>query len=120
MSLRLLLDENLSERLLLSLEDCYPDSNHVRQLGLGGATDRTIWSFAGQEGFVLVTKDEDFLDLSVSLGFPPRVVCLDIGNASNGRTAELFISGRPLIEDLIDHPEAGFLVLGSRGSGRAS
>ncbi|MFN9427927.1 MAG: hypothetical protein ACK59G_08595 [Cyanobacteriota bacterium] len=47
------------------------------------------------------------------------MVCLDIGNASNGRTAELLISGQPLIEGLIDHPEAGFLVLGSRGSGRA-
>ncbi|MFN9071629.1 MAG: DUF5615 family PIN-like protein [Cyanobacteriota bacterium] len=55
MSLRLLLDENLSERLLLSLEDCYPGSNHVRQLGLGGATDRTIWAFAGHGWSVLIS-----------------------------------------------------------------
>lgn len=38
---------------------------------------------ARQEGLVLVTKDEDFLDLSVTRGFPPKVVCLAIRNASN-------------------------------------
>ena len=41
---------------------------------------------ARQEGLVLVTKDEDFLDLSVTRGCPPKVVCLAIGNASNAAT----------------------------------
>jgi len=46
---------------------------------------------ARQEGLVLVTKDEDFLDLSVTRGYPPKVVCLAFGNASNAATAILLL-----------------------------
>ncbi len=70
---QLLLDENLSERLLPLLIERFPGSTHVRLIGLGG--------------LVLVTKDDDFLDLSVSRGCPPKVVCLAIGNASNAAPA---------------------------------
>jgi hypothetical protein len=38
-SVRLLLDENHSERLLPLLCDRFPDSSHVRLIGLGGADD---------------------------------------------------------------------------------
>ena len=44
-----------------------------------------------KQGLVLVTKDEDFLDLSVTRGCPPKVVCLAIGNASNAATAMLLL-----------------------------
>jgi hypothetical protein len=44
MSLSLLLDENLSEKLLPLLFDRFPDSRHVRLIGLGGADDLAIWS----------------------------------------------------------------------------
>ena len=110
---RLLLDENLSERLLARIEDWFQGSNHIRLLGLGGASDRQLWNFPAQEGYVLVTKDEDFLNLSVSRGFPPKVVCLAIGNSSNAKTAELLIASRKDIEEFIDHPDIGFLLLGS-------
>ena len=70
----------------------FPHSPHVRLIGLGGASDTAIWIWASQQGHVLVTKDEDFLDLSVGRGFPPKVVCLAIGNASNAATASLLPS----------------------------
>jgi predicted nuclease of predicted toxin-antitoxin system len=56
---RLLLDENLSEQLLPGLSARFPNSAHVRALGIGGAADRAVWEFARQGGFLLVTKDED-------------------------------------------------------------
>ena len=86
MSQALLLDENLSERLLPLLSDRFPCSTHVRMVGLGGASDTVIWEWASQQRMMLVTKDEDFLDLSVARGVPPKVVCLAIGNASNAAT----------------------------------
>ena len=46
MSVQLLLDENLSERLLPLLFDRFPDVSHVRLLGLGGADDLTLWERA--------------------------------------------------------------------------
>ena len=46
MSVRLLLDENLSERLLPLLSDRFPNSSHVWLIGLGGAGDLVIWERA--------------------------------------------------------------------------
>jgi predicted nuclease of predicted toxin-antitoxin system len=110
-SVRLLLDENLSERLLPLLLDRFPDSSHVRLLSLGGADDPVIWEQARSDGALLVTKDEDFLRLSVTRGFPPKVICLAIGNAGNAATAALLLAHVEAIEAFSTHPEAGFLLL---------
>jgi len=112
-SVRLLLDENLSERLLVRLVERFPGSRHIRLLGLGGAGDLLIWQLAEAEGYVLVTKDEDFLSLSVTRGCPPKVVCLAIGNAGNAETAALLLDHADAIERFCAHPDAGFLVLGT-------
>ena len=111
MGQHLLLDENLSERLLPLLIDRFPGSSHVRLVGLGGASDSAIWEWARDQAQLLVTKDEDFLDLSVARGFPPKVVCLAIGNASNAATAALLLQQAEAIEQFAGHPEAGFLLL---------
>ena len=111
MSVNLLLDENLSEKLLPLLFDRFPDSRHVRLIGLGGADDLAIWDRARLDGDLLVTKDDDFLRLSMSLGFPPKVICLAIGNASNEATASLLLNHAADIEAFSSHPEAGFLLL---------
>ena len=71
---RLLLDENVSERLVRAVAARYPDSLHVRMLGLHGAADLNLWDLAIREHCVLVTKDEDFVTLSVLRGAPPKVV----------------------------------------------
>ena len=89
MSLRFLLDENLSERLLPSLQSAFPGSVHVRQLGMAGTADVALWETAIRDNLVLVTKDEDFVSLSVLRGTPPKVLWLNIGNASNAMTSAL-------------------------------
>ena len=81
-------------------------------VGLGGAGDRVIWSRAAAEGFVLVTKDEDFQRLSVLLGPPPKVIWIRLGNCMTADVARLlrFRSGQ--VEAFAEHPEAAFLTLG--------
>jgi len=108
---QLLLDENLSERLLPLLIERFPQSTHVRLIGLGGASGTAIGEWASQHELVLVFKDEDFLDLSTARGFPPKVVCLGIGNASNAAAAALLLQAAATIEQFLSHPEAGFLLL---------
>jgi predicted nuclease of predicted toxin-antitoxin system len=93
------------------LFDRFPDSRHVRLIGLGGAEDLAIWDRARVDGDLLVTKDDDFLRLSMSRGFPPKVICLAIGNASNASTASLLLNHVADIEAFSSHPEAGFLLL---------
>jgi predicted nuclease of predicted toxin-antitoxin system len=79
--MRLLFDENLSPRLVGLLHDPYRGSRHVEDLGLRGQSDRTIWDYARQNEYVIVSKDNDFRQLSFLLGPPPKVIWLSVGNA---------------------------------------
>ena len=72
--MKLLFDHNLSPRLIKHLADLYPDSNHVYLLGLDQSPDEEVWESARRGGFLLVTKDADFSDLCLLLGFPPKVI----------------------------------------------
>jgi predicted nuclease of predicted toxin-antitoxin system len=67
----LLFDENLAVRLAAELADLYPDCAHVSERGLAGGSDRAIWRHAQEHGLVIVSKDEDFQQLSVLHGAPP-------------------------------------------------
>jgi predicted nuclease of predicted toxin-antitoxin system len=109
---RLLLDENLSERLLSLLIDLFPGSTHVRSLGRGGASDTSVWEIARDGGFLLVTRDEDFVGTSVLRGAPPKVVWLNIGNARNAFIAALIHAHADDIERFLMHDEYTFLAIG--------
>ena len=112
MPVRLLLDENLSERLIRAIEPKFPGTRHVRSLVLGGASDLAIWEHALENGFVLVTKDEDFIALSVLRGAPPKVIWLNIGNVGNTETAALLLLHAAAIARFAEHDDASFLALG--------
>jgi predicted nuclease of predicted toxin-antitoxin system len=71
---KLLLDHNLSFRLVRALAGLYPGSMHVRDLGMTTAPDDVIWTFAGQHGLTIVSKDSDFYYGSMLLGPPPKVL----------------------------------------------
>ena len=74
--MRLLFDQNLAPRLSIDLADLYPDSAHVRHVGLERANDDLVWRYAKAGGFAIVTKDDDFRQLSVVFGPPPKVMWL--------------------------------------------
>jgi predicted nuclease of predicted toxin-antitoxin system len=78
--LKLLLDENLSFRMVAELEVGFPESAQVTRLGLETANDRTIWGYAKKHGFTLVTQDSDFHELATLYGSPPKVIWLKCGN----------------------------------------
>jgi predicted nuclease of predicted toxin-antitoxin system len=111
-AVRFLLDENLSEQLVRTLAPRFPNSLHARGLGLGGAPDLALWDRAVAEDCTFVTKDEDFVKLSVLRGPPPKVVWLNIGNVSNAVVTSVLLGHAPDIEAFVAHPELGFLALG--------
>ena len=80
--MKLLFDQNLSHRLVKSLGDLFPDSLHVRLIGLAQADDLMIWNHAKEHGLVIVTQDSDYPDWNKFLGAPPKIVWLRCGNAS--------------------------------------
>jgi len=78
--MKLLFDQNLSPRLPRLLADIYPDSIHVRDVGMREATDSEIWEYAKRNGFVIVSKDSDFQQRSLLFGHPPKFIWLRVGN----------------------------------------
>jgi predicted nuclease of predicted toxin-antitoxin system len=85
--LKLLLDANLSHRLVDLLAADFPELAHVRLVGAPNATDTEIWVYAQAHGYDLVTQDADFRDLQLAKGSPPKVVWLRLGNQSTMRIA---------------------------------
>ena len=80
--MKLLLDQNISRKLVKELEDLFPGSNHVYPLGLHKTSDERIWNYARDNGFTIVTQDSDFNERSLVYGYPPKVVWLRTGNIS--------------------------------------
>jgi len=57
--MKLLLDENLSRRIIPALQAAYPDSSQVALLNLNETNDIDIWEYAKKKGYAIVTQDAD-------------------------------------------------------------
>ena len=99
--MKLLLDENLSRRMVSLIAAHYPGSSQVALLGMEQASDTAIWAYARQHDFVIVTKDSDFVDLSTLYGQPPKVILLKAGNETWQVTAQNLINRRELLESAL-------------------
>ena len=82
--MKLLFDENLSAELCSRLADLFPGSTQVRLVGLTRASDAAIRDYAKVNGFVVVSLDADFADMSALLGAPPKIIWLRCGNQPTG------------------------------------
>jgi predicted nuclease of predicted toxin-antitoxin system len=109
--MKFLFDQNLSRRLIDTLEDLYPDAIHVSDLGLATADDREIWEYARLNEFTIVSKDSDFRQLSFIYGYPPKTLWLRIGNCSTQMVSEMLRSNYLSITNFINNDEAALLVI---------
>lgn len=109
--MKLLFDENLSAKLVTRLATEFPESMHVKALGLRGATDRAIWEYAKEHGFTVVSKDDDFRQKAFLLGAPPKVVWLALGNSSTAAVATLLKQNRKQLEAFLTDADDSLLVL---------
>lgn len=98
--MRLLFDENLSHRLVDLLADVYPDSVHVRDIGLASATDLEVARYASDVDLVIVTKDIDFEELGLASSHQPRIIRLAIGNSSTADVERILRSVATEVEAL--------------------
>jgi len=72
--MKLLFDENLSHKLVRRLADLFPDSTHVRDIGLKAADDPVVWEYAKKNGLMIVSKDSDMHQQSFVFGHPPKII----------------------------------------------
>jgi len=73
---KLLIDENLSRRLVARLSDLFPGSSHVTEVALAESPDAAVWEYAKANGCTILTADADFFELATTLGPPPKVLWL--------------------------------------------
>jgi predicted nuclease of predicted toxin-antitoxin system len=108
---KLLFDENLSFRLVAQLDPVFSGSAQVDSVGLHSQTDLVIWSYARDEGFAIVSKDDDFRQLAVLHGAPPKVIWLSVGNADTNAIATVINDRRFRIEAFIRDSVESLLIL---------
>lgn len=87
--MKLLFDESLSPALPRRIADLFPNSIHVRDVGMKATDDPMVWDYAKDNYFMIVSKDADMHDLSLVFGNPPKVVWLRLGNCSTRQVEEL-------------------------------
>lgn len=96
--MKLLFDENLSPKLSHLLADIFPESTHVRDVGMKATNDPIVWNYAKDNDFMIVSKDADMHDLSLVFGNPPKVIWLRLGNCSTRQVEELLRQDFIIIE----------------------
>lgn len=109
--MKLLLDQNLSRRLLPALEPLFPSSSQVQLLDLATATDNALWSFAKTNGFAIVTKDSDFVEISALHGHPPKIIWLNLGNVSNAIVQAKLLGHAETMMAFLESGEDGVLEI---------
>ena len=109
--MKLLLDENLSPRLVERLNDLYPDCVHVREVGLERAPDEAVWNYARANAFTIVTQDADFGERSVLLDSPPKVIWLRRGNCSSSEMETILRAQYAAVVAFHNDPQEAVLAL---------
>lgn len=109
--MKLLFDQNLSYRLVRALADIFPDSQHVRDVGMKDASDTQVWNYARSHGFAIVSKDSDFYQRSLTLGFPPKVIWVRLGNCSTSDVEKFLRTNVETVERFDIDAAATLLIL---------
>jgi predicted nuclease of predicted toxin-antitoxin system len=109
--MKLLLDENLSDRIVDKILDLYPDSQHVKTLGLINTDDAIIWEFAKMNSFLIISKDSDFHQRSLLYGHPPKFIYLRIGNSPTSKIVQILRDNLSTITQFDSSDTESILVL---------
>ncbi len=110
--MKILLDANISWRLVNLLPDYCEQIIHVEKTDLPvPAKDIDIWEYAKSNNFIIATNDEDFLNISLSKGYPPKVILLRTGNQNTTAIAGLFKKHKKEIEGLLLKEHLGVLEI---------
>lgn len=110
--MKLLLDANLSYRLVKKLAGSFSDCLHVTRTGLPiPADDVAIWQWARANNRIIITNDDDYYNLANTHGFPPKVVLLRMGNQSSAGVVETLEKHLDDIHRLNISDEYGLLEL---------
>lgn len=88
--MKFLVDNQLPPALARFIsEELRTEALHVVDVGLQKSTDADLWSYASSNGFVLISKDEDFVTL-YSQTPSARLLWVRLGNCRRAFLLEVF------------------------------
>ena len=109
--MKFLIDENLSDKLADRLGAAYPGTMHVKHVHLSAHADAELWDLARKDGFIILTQDDDFVEMSMMRGAPPKVVHLAMGNHTTKEWLAIIQANAVAISHFAADPDTGLLVL---------
>lgn len=110
--MNLLLDENLSPRLVPRLVSLFSGLKHVREVGLKESDDKTSGN-----NYSVITTDFDFVGMSRRLGSPPKVIHIERCDFPFIVIEELLRRSAVLISEFDKDEAAGLLTVRVPSSG---
>ena len=99
--MKLLLDENLSRRIVPFIQNSFPGSTQVALIGLERVSDRVIRQYNIDNDYIITTQDADYYEMSLIHGQPPSIVWLKMGNQSKTVTIKTLIDNQQAIEQAL-------------------
>lgn len=109
--MKLLFDQNLSDRIPLQVADLFPESTHVKSIGLDRGEDASLAQWATRNDYTIVSKDGDFYQRSMVFGHPPKFVWLRVGNCSTALIVDLIREYEAVIREFIEGEIESALIL---------
>jgi len=114
--MKFLFDQNISHRILEKLPGQFKESTTVKKEGLINAPDLTVWEFAKSNGYIIVTQDSDFNDLTSLYGSPPKIIWIRAGNLKTNEISDLLIKNQSSIQAFLEDSDLGcFEIISLRG-----
>ena len=106
--MRFLIDAQLPPGLVKLFVEAGHEVVHVMDLGLLSEGDAKIGAYAARESMIVVTKDEDFVQMRLLSSEVPGVLWIRIGNATN---RVLTMRLQPLLREVLAALAAGEKVV---------
>src|SRR5918911_3336010 len=102
--MKFLVDAQLPRRLVSSLREAGHEAIHTLDLPLGNRTpDFIINELSVREGYVVITKDADFVNSFHLYRRPHKLLLVSTGNIRNSELGSLLMSNLESIAGNFDH-----------------
>jgi predicted nuclease of predicted toxin-antitoxin system len=108
---KLLFDENISFRIVRGVLPHFPDSQHTKDIVPALTGDHSIFKFAKENDFTIVTFDVDFQHIQMMNGFPPKIIWLRLGNTSTLDVLNRLLEKSKIIIQFINNEDSGTLEI---------
>ncbi|MDH4200031.1 MAG: DUF5615 family PIN-like protein [Spirochaetia bacterium] len=107
----LILDENISHKIVIPLSNIFPGLTHIKHHNLVSSPDNVVWEFARQHNLCIVSFDNDFEAIFLRNGFPPKILRITKGNITPAELISLLVESEKEIKEFISNDSTGYMEI---------